>query len=312
VQQFGDYTTAEASAVTNSNAPRRRRWVLGLSVLAAVVVVVAIVSVLQSGPKPPPLGQGPGPTTSTPATTTAPKKPAGCPDVQVVFVPGTYETNPGANPAIPVGLLKGVADSLAKRFASQPGRLSDYFTPYLAQFYNPTPYPASEQDGVRAASAAIGATAQRCPAALFGLIGFSQGAASAGDLATSIGQGGGVIPPEKLIGVGLVSDPSRNPATEKLIGPPVGGAGILGPRPGNFGSAGDRIVTFCAPGDLICATPPNAVNLANLPATLALLQQYQTSGVHSSYGTYQAQANESATQWLADWLGDKIEKAPKG
>jgi len=57
---------------------------------------------------------------------------------------------------------------------------------------------------------------------------------------------------------------------------------------------------------------PNAVNLANLPATLALLQQYQTSGVHSSYGTYQVQANESATQWLADWLGDKIEKAPKG
>jgi len=312
VQRLGDTKQAEDTAVTNSNAPRKRRWVLGLVVLVAVVLVVAIVGVLQSGPKPPTVGQGPGATTAVPPTTTKPSKPAGCPDVQVIFVPGTYETNPGADPTGPVGLLKGVATPLAQRFKDQPGRLADYFTPYLAQFYNPTPYPASEQDGVRVASAAIGATAQRCPAALFGLVGFSQGAASAGDLATSIGQGNGVIPPDKLIGVGLVSDPNRNPATEKLIGPPVGGAGILGPRPTNFGADGDRIITFCASGDLICATPPNAVNLANLPATLALVQQYQTSGVHSSYGSYQVERGQSATQWLADWLGDKIEKAPKG
>jgi len=129
VQRLGDTKQAEDTAVTNSNAPRKRRWVLGLAVLVAVVLVVAIVGVLQSGPKPPTVGQGP--TTTAPPTTTKPSKPAGCPDVQVIFVPGTYETNPGADPAIPVGLLKGVAAPLAQRFKDQPGRLADYFTPYL-------------------------------------------------------------------------------------------------------------------------------------------------------------------------------------
>ncbi len=291
---------------------RRRRWGLGLAVLIAIVLVVVIVAVVQSGSKPPIVGQGPGTTTTAPPTTSKPSKPPGCPDVQLIFVPGTYETNPSANPSVPVGLLKGVADLLNKPFADQPGRLSDYFVPYLAQFNNPTPYLASEQDGARAASAAIAATTQRCPAALFGLVGFSQGAASAGDLATTIGQGGGVIPPGKLIGVGLISDPNRNPATEQLIGPAVGGAGLAGPRPKDFGAVGDRVVTFCAPGDLICATPPGAANLANLPATLALVGQYLQSGVHSSYGTYKVEAGESATQWLAGWLAAKVEKAPKG
>lgn len=288
-------------------APRKRRWVVGLVVLIGLALIVTVISILRPGPKPP-LGQGPS------ATTTAPKpsKPAGCPDMQIIYIPGTYETNPAANPAIPVGLLKAVADPLANRFSDQPGRLSNYFVPYLAQFGNPTPYPASEQDGVRAASAAMAATAQRCPAAVFGLVGFSQGAASAGDLATAIGQGGGVIPAQKLLGVGLVSDPNRNPATEKLIGPQVGGSGLGGPRPQNFGAVGDRVVTFCAPGDLICATPDSARNLANLSATLGLISQYMQSGVHSSYAGYKVEGGETATQWLANWLGEKVEQAPKG
>lgn len=297
--------------MTYAQVPRRRRWVLGLVALVGLALVIGVVTVLQRpGPPPPPIGQGPATSTTTPPPT--PAKPPGCPDVQVVFIPGTYETNPTADPTVPVGLLKPVADTLGQRFQDQPGRLSNYFVPYLAQFNNPTPYFASEQDGVRAASAAMAATVARCPAAQFGLIGFSQGAASAGDLATTIGQGNGPIPAATLLGVGLVSDPNRNPGTEKLIGPPVDGAGLAGPRPVNFGAVGDRVVTFCAPGDLICATPPSAANLANLPATLALIGQYLQSGVHSSYGTYKVEGGQSATAWLADWLGAMIEKAPKG
>lgn len=293
------------------SAPRKRRWVLGLVLLVAIVLVAVILAVRGSGPQPP-VGKGPGPGAPAPTSTTAPSKPAGCPDVQVVFIPGTYETSPTADPAVPVGLLKGVAEPLEKRFAGQPGRQSDYFVPYLAQFNNPTPYVQSEQDGVRAASGAIAATAQRCPAAAFALVGFSQGAASAGDLATAIGQGAGVIAPQRLLGVGLISDPNRNPATEKLIGPAVDGAGLAGPRPKDFGAVNGRVVTFCAPGDLICATPPGAANLANLPATLAAVGQYMQSGVHSSYGSYQVAAGQSATQWLANWLANIIEQAPKG
>lgn len=298
--------------MTNANAPRKRRWVLALVALVGLALVISVVTVLQRpGPPPPPLGQGPETTTAT-TPPPPPSKPPGCPDVQVVFIPGTYETNPGADPALSVGLLKGVGDALNTRFRDRPGRVSTYFVPYLAQFNNPTPYFASEQDGVRAASAAMATMAQRCPAAQFGLVGFSQGAASAGDLATTIGQGNGRIPAAKLLGVGLVSDPNRDPATEKLIGPPVEGAGLAGPRPANFGALGDRVINFCAPGDLICATPPSAANLANLPATLALIGQYLQSGVHSSYGTYKVEGGQSATAWLADWLGDRITKAPTG
>lgn len=295
--------------MSNANLPRKRRWVLGLVVLVGLALVVGVVSVIRSGTTPPTVGQGPG-TTSAPPTTTV--KPTGCPDVQVVFVPGTYETKPGADPAVPVGLLTAVSGPLVKRFQGQPGRVSTYFVPYLAQFGNPTPYPDSEQDGVKQATAAIAATAKQCPAASFALVGFSQGAASAGDLATTIGQGGGVIPAEKLIGVGLVSDPNRNPSTEKLIGPAVDGAGLGGFRPKDFGAVADRVVTFCAPGDLICATPAGAANLANLPATLGLVGQYMQSGVHSAYGTYKVKAGQSATQWLANWLADKIDQVPKG
>ncbi|MGZ4574471.1 MAG: cutinase, partial [Mycobacteriaceae bacterium] len=75
---------------------------------------------------------------------------------------------------------------------------------------------------------------------------------------------------------------------------------------------GDRVVTFCAPGDLICATPAEATNLANLPATLALVGQYMQSGVHFAYASYMVESGQTTTQWLANWLGDKIEKAPKG
>jgi Cutinase len=296
--------------MTNANPPKKRRWVLGLVVLIGLALVVTVANGIRSGPIPPTVGQGPGQgATTTPGATV---KPAGCPDVQVVFVPGTYETNPGADPAVPVGLLKAVADPLGKRFQDQPGRLSDYFTPYIAQFNNPTPYFTSEQDGVRVASAAIADTVKRCSGTSFALVGFSQGAASAGDLATSIGQGGGVIPPEKLLGVGLLSDPNRNPGTEHLIGPEVEGSGLAGFRATNFGAVGDRVVTFCAPGDLICATPAKATNLANLPATLALVGQYMQSGVHSAYASYKVESGQTTTQWLANWLGDKIEKAPKG
>lgn len=298
--------------MSNAKPPRKRRWGLWLVVLVALVVVGTVIARLPgSGPGAPEVGPGPGSTTAAlpPPPTSA--KPAGCADVQVIFVPGTYETNPGANPGAPAGLLAAVANPLVQQVGGDPARVSTYFVPYLAQFNNPTPYLASEQDGVRATRAAIAATTKQCPSTKFALVGFSQGAAVAGDVAAEIGQGGAVIPPDKLIGVGLVSDPNRNGAADRLVGPAVDGGGLGGPRPRGFGAVSDRVVTFCAPGDLICATPPSATNLANLPATLALVGQYMQSNVHSSYATYKVEGGQSATQWLAGWLGVRVEGVPR-
>jgi len=181
--------------------------------------------------------------------------------------------------------------------------------PYPATFTDLPNYQASEAAGVKATTDAIAATAGKCPNAHFTLSGYSQGAAIAGDVATQVGQGAGPVSADKVLGVGLVTDPNRDPATEKLIGPPVQGAGLAGPRPKNFGIVGDRVVTFCATGDLIRATPNVATQL---PAALAQLGTYLSSPVHSSYGTYQVDSGKSATEWLANWLTDKIKSAPKG
>lgn len=234
-------------------------------------------------------------------------KPAGCPDVQAVFVPGTNETSVGANPAISVGLLKPVADAVASKFT--PDKASIFFVAYPAQFTDLANYQKSEAAGVKATTDTIAATVARCPDASFTLAGFSQGAAVAGDVATQIGQGAGPVPAKKLLGVGLVSDPNRNPSTEKLIGPAVDGGGLAGARPQDFGAVADRVVTFCAPGDLICATPNLAAEPSKLPLALAQLGTYLTSPVHSSYGSYKVDSDSTATVWLASWLKGKISSA---
>lgn len=96
--------------------------------------------------------------------------------------------------------------------------------------------------------------AARCSATRFALVGYSQGADAAGDLAAEIGSGHGVVPPERVAAVGLLSDPRRGP-TDALIGPPVPGAGAGGARIGGFGFLSQNVRTFCAAGDLYCSVP---------------------------------------------------------
>lgn len=231
-------------------------------------------------------------------------KPAGCADVQAIFVPGTNETSPTADPNVPAGLLKAVADPL--RSAVGPDAMGISFVPYIAQFGNPTAYPESEASGVKATRDLIQSIATKCPSTKFALTGYSQGAAVAGDVATQIGNGEGPVDADKVVAVALISDPNRNPDTEKLVGAPVEGAGLAGPRAKDFGKVGDRVVTFCAPGDLICATPAAAKTLSNIPAALAQVGTYMTSQVHSSYAGYQVEDGKSATAWTASWLQEKI------
>ncbi|WP_164860589.1 cutinase family protein [Rhodococcus sp. X156] len=234
-------------------------------------------------------------------------KPAGCADVQAVFVPGTNETSPTADPNVPQGLLKAVADPL--RGAVGPDAMGISFVPYIAQFGNPTPYPESQAAGVKATRDLIQSVATKCPSTKFALTGYSQGAAVTGDVATQIGNGEGPVEADKLVAVALLSDPNRSPSTEKLVGPPVEGAGLAGPRAKDFGEVADRVVTFCAPGDLICATPEAARTLSNIPAALAQVGSYMASQVHSSYASYQVEDGKTATAWTAGWLQEKISKS---
>ncbi|MFQ6392850.1 cutinase family protein [Nocardia sp. KC 131] len=172
---------------------------------------------------------------------------AECPDLYVVAVPGTWETSdskPGE------GLLANVTDDLP----------SDIRTDYVSYAATAFPwegdvYGRSKKQATDNARRLVTAMAQRCDATKIALIGYSQGADAAGDLAAEIGTGFGPVRPERIVAVGLVSDPRRSPS-DTLIGPPVQGAGAGGPRIGGFGLLEHKTKTFCADGDLYCATPP--------------------------------------------------------
>lgn len=174
--------------------------------------------------------------------------PGSCPSLYVVAIPGTWETSSGAAPK--PGMLTAVTDRIAG---------SNIRTDYVS--YPATAFPweggvYGESRAVATANAGgmIKAMADQCGATKFGIIGYSQGADAAGDLAASIGTGLGIVPADRVAAVGLISDPKRSDV-DALVGPQVVGTGVGGPRVGGFGYVSPVVRTFCAVGDLYCSTP---------------------------------------------------------
>jgi hypothetical protein len=173
----------------------------------------------------------------------------GCPSLYVVAIPGTWET--GDHKAEDMrghGMLAGVTRGL-------PGNTDVDYVSYAATAFpwEGDVYGQSKKQAVDNARGLIGAMAARCGGTRYALVGYSQGADAAGDLAAELGTGFGLVSPDKIAAVGLISDPRRSP-TDIQIGPPVGGAGASGPRLGGFGFISDRVRTICAEGDLYCST----------------------------------------------------------
>ena len=170
----------------------------------------------------------------------------GCPDLYVVAVPGTWETagQIGTRPGMLTNVTRGLPGNVQSDFVGYAGTAF----PWEGDVYG-----RSKNQAVDNARGLVGAMAQRCGNTNVALIGYSQGADAAGDLAAEIGTGIGVIPPNRLVAVGLVSDPRRSQA-DALVGTPVAGNGASGPRPGGFGFVSPVVRSFCATGDLYCAT----------------------------------------------------------
>ncbi|OZF03673.1 cutinase family protein [Rhodococcoides fascians] len=185
---------------------------------------------------------------STATATTAAADPASCPSMYVVAIPGTWETSSGAAPR--PGMLTAVTD----RIASSEIRTEYVSYPATAFPWEGGIYGESRAIATANAGGMLKSMADRCGATRFGIIGYSQGADAAGDLAASIGTGLGVVPADKVVAVGLISDPKRSDA-DALVGPEVVGTGVGGPRVGGFGYVSPVVRTFCAVGDLYCSTP---------------------------------------------------------
>ncbi|TSD99185.1 cutinase family protein [Skermania sp. ID1734] len=170
----------------------------------------------------------------------------GCPSLYVVAIPGTWETS-DRGPSKP-GMLTWATNGLPPNIEVGYVNYAATAFPWEGEIYG-----RSKREATDNASGMIAAMAQRCANTKMAVIGYSQGADAAGDLAAELGSGLGPVLPNRVAAVGLVSDPRRSPA-DVLVGPPVGGAGAGGPRIGGFGFLSGVVKTFCAPGDLYCST----------------------------------------------------------
>ncbi|BBU20456.1 cutinase family protein [Mycobacterium xenopi] len=331
---------------SRGNSRRRRHRILALIAAAAMALVVAlvitvVVVIVRHRPGPP--SAVPPSIVPPPSTPGRVKKPrpafqdASCPDVQLVAVPGTWESSPQDDPLNPVqfpkALLLNVTRPITEQFDSS--RVETYTVPYTAQFHNPLSgdkqmsYNDSRAEGTRGTVKAITDMNDKCPLTSYVLVGFSQGAVIAGDIASDIGNGRGPVDDDLVLGVTLIADGRREHGVGKEIGPDPPGQGaeitlhevpvladlgltMTGKRPGGFGALNNQTNEICAPGDLICAAPEEAFSITNLPTTLDTLAGGAGQPVHALYATTQFWSldGQSATEWTLNWAHNLIENAP--
>lgn len=210
--------------------PRRQRRTLS----ALTVVVSAVV-----------LAAGTVPAQTAPAATAA----TSCAKYVAIMAPGTWETNAAANPTTPVGMLATVGNALKQKYGND---IEVYYPAYAASAFDKgRTYADSKETGKSAINNIL---TSACATSKFLLSGYSQGADAAGDVAAEIGNGRGVVPAARILGVGLVADPHQGTAGGTVVGPKVDGQGIGGVRPEGFGSLAPVVKQLCNPTDLYCST----------------------------------------------------------
>ncbi|MGI9125299.1 MAG: cutinase family protein, partial [Mycobacterium sp.] len=227
---------------SQKNNRRRRHRILALiaagAVAAVVALVVAIIVIMVRRPAPSTTAIPPTavPPTSMPSIKPRPAfQDASCPDVEMVAIPGTWESSPSDDPLnpgqFPIALLLNVTRPIQAEFGRD--RVQVYTVPYTAQFHNPLSadkqmsYNDSRTEGSRAAVRAMTEMNERCPLTSYVLVGFSQGAVIAGDLASDIGNGRGPVDEDLVLGVTLIADGRRQTGAGQEVGPNPPGQGAV-------------------------------------------------------------------------------------
>ncbi|GAB3134128.1 cutinase family protein [Tsukamurella serpentis] len=323
-------------------APRRRfsplMIVVGVIVVIALVLLAILVGTwLRPGPSLPPAATDSSAPSTSRVVDRPSSQPADCPDVQVISVPGTLESSSKDDPyrptANPASLMLKITGPLQQ--AVGKARADIWTTPYVAQLSNPVAIPPDGQasyensrtEGYDRSIAQIKKVYARCKLTGFVLMGFSQGAVIAGDIAGEIGAGKGVIPAENVLGVGLISDPRREPGDARTVGPNPPGVGVevayggfsfgslalRGKREGGFGAVKDRTVSLCGTKDPICNQPKDIFQAGQVATTLPELQKVLTGNSHALYATTAdwSADGRTAVQWMQGWARGVTDRAPK-
>ncbi|MEU0500887.1 cutinase family protein [Nocardia sp. NPDC005998] len=230
-----------------------------------------------------------------------------CPALYALGIQGTGESSPDAAPTTDTGMLSTVfMPMLAK--ASQPGLVDRAYVPYESGFGGVTAggaasYAESVTGGLARLRSMAKDVADRCAETRFAIVGYSQGAHVASMFAQEVGQGHGVITPDRVAAVALFADPTRNPGAPLFPGSPGkatpdpapgtsgdqiasiaalpqepasgGGIGPERDKAANFAALTGRVASFCAAGDLACDAPEGA---PILKAVASIAGQTKLSG----------------------------------
>jgi hypothetical protein len=334
----------------------RSGWLNKALVIAAVVLVVLglvfggvlwwqgksghmALPTEEGKPPTPPKGQGPQ-----------------CPDVRLFAVGGTHESKEDDDPFNPTttalpgapAMLWAITQPINEKYNNTQGgdkRADAYTLPYNSGFRvlvsnNPKEksFDQSVAQGTQALEDVMKRTAEECPATKYFLVGYSQGAVVAGDVANAIGNGDqAAVPADRMLGVVLLSDARRQPGVGQDTGTKVGGVGIevalknspflplvsafggftmQGAREGGFGKLHDQVFEICGTGDQICDVDPaiaqNASAQAQLPGELLGASGHHLE-VHTGYGTtayWKSDDGKPAVDWIKDKALSLIEAAP--
>ncbi|MGV9662718.1 cutinase family protein [Nocardia niigatensis] len=220
-----------------------------------------------------------------------------CTPYTAILAPGTWETRFDADPTVPVGMLRPIGDGLQRQFGSD---ITVLYAPYAASAFDQGLSYAQSLSTLEARLHQMASSL--CSSTRVFLAGYSQGADGIGDFATEIGNGEGPISADRVVGVGLLADPHRDPKTTLSLGTPQPGHGIAGTRGQDFGALTDRVRTLCADGDLYCslnaATSPFLSALGRvLSGDPAMISSLIPAGTDPS--TLLAQAVKVGAGWAA-------------
>lgn len=180
---------------------------------------------------------------------------AGCTTYTAVIAPGTWETTASADmyqqPAN--GMLNPLGSGLKSKHGND---ITVLYVPYAASAFDQGL--AYTQSKATLTSKIKEILTGLCSSTQVVLAGYSQGADGMGDVASEIGNGKGPIAAQRVLGVGLLSDPRRDPKSTLELGSQQDGHGIAGVRPEGFGALTKVTRSICGEGDLYCSVSDSA------------------------------------------------------
>ena len=188
-----------------------------------------------------------------------------CPAIRVFNLEGTGAFSglaPGTAPPPDFQAAAPFApDRALTNLLQASGGRADYFTiNYPAA--GGLPIFASEQAGVLETTRQVTSFVAQCSTSKVELLGYSQGAWVAGDVASNIANNKvpGVSPDKVLVSF-LVGDPINQATQQPGYGTQIGAVTRAGPLPARvagFGANSPTTLEFCNPGDNVCDAPPAA------------------------------------------------------